>query len=393
MRCELQEPEWKQEASGMTARKNPVKSSLWTLASLCLAAVAVACSGGGSGINPPPPGSASEWFFVTSFTGQVGGFSAASGKLEPLPGSSLNFSTGSSLSLFSIVVDPAGTFVASVRLDSPSIGTLQIANIASGGAISLSQLTASVANPVGLAISPQGVIALSDGISAIQFFTVQNNSLTAGPIQQTSAIPTDLAFRADGKVLYALNASSAISVFSVAPDLSLQLIQNASLPLAPGQLPGDVVRFRLDAAGTKIAASTLDGWLYAGDLNPADGTISAITEIQVAQNANLQEVVLDPAGQSVYTSDQDNGAIYEFSTAAGNLTALAVSPIPILPGPTGMECNSAGDRLYIVNGDAFPQAQIVTFSRDLSTGKLAATGDSVSAAEILSNRIVRVAAH
>jgi hypothetical protein len=75
------------------------------------------------------------------------------------------------------------------------------------------------------------------------------------------------------------------------------------------------------------------------------------------------------------------------------LTPLAGSPIPTLPGPMGMEVNSAGDRLYFVNGAAFPQGQIVTFSRDLSTGKLTATGDTVSAGEIFSNRIVRVPAH
>jgi len=58
-----------------------------------------------------------------------------------------------------------------------------------------------------------------------------------------------------------------------------------------------------------------------------------------------------------------------------------------------MRLNSAGDRVYVVNGVAFPQGQIVTFSREKSTGKLTATGDSVSAGQIFSNRMVRVTAH
>ena len=136
-----------------------------------------------------------------------------------------------------------------------------------------------------------------------------------------------------------------------------------------------------------------DGWLYVGDVNPADGTISGITEILVAQNANLQELVLDPTGRNVYANDQDNGGIYEFSTAGGNLATLAGSPIATLPGPVGMEFNSAGDRLYAVFGAGFPQAQIVTYKREPSNGTLTTTGDSVSAGVIFANRMVRVAAH
>lgn len=392
MRCGLNGVGPKQEPGLRGARKHFWRWRLRTLASIFLATLATACAGGGSGSNPPP-GGASEWFYVSSLAGQVGGFSAASGKLEPIPGSSLNFSSSTSVSFATIGVAPAGTFVACILLN-PQTGTttLEIANIASGGAISLTPLSATLANPVGLAISQQGAIAVSDGFS-IQFFTVQNNTLVAGPVQQTSSSPEELAFGPSGKVLYALNAGSAISVFSVASDLSLQLIQNVNPPLATGQLGGDLVRTRLSAQGNRIAVGTLDGWLYVGDVSATNGTISGITEIQAAPNANLQEVVLDPTGQSVYASDQDNGGIYEFSTTGGSLTALAGSPIPTLPGPMGMEVNSAGNRVYVVNGAAFPQGQIVTYSRETSTGKLTATGDNVSAGQIFSNRMVRVPAH
>jgi DNA-binding beta-propeller fold protein YncE len=391
MRCGLNGVGLKQEPSLRVARKCLLTSRLRMLASIALATLAMACAGGGSGIHPFP-GGASDWFLVSSFTGQVGGFSAASGRLEPLPGSSLNFSP-SSLSFATIEVAPTGKFVACILLN-PQTGTttLEIASIASGGAISLSPLSTTLVDPLGLAISPQGAIAVSDGVS-IQFFTIQNNTLVAGPAQQTTAFPEALAFGPGGKVLYALNAGSAISVFSVASDLSLQLIQNVNVPLATGQLGGDLVRIRLSAQGNKIAAGTLDGWLYVGDVSAADGTISGLTEIQAAPSANLQETVLDPTGQSVYASDQDNGGIYEFSTTGGSLTALAGSPIPTLPGPMGMEVNSAGDRVYVVNGVAFPQGQIATYSREKSTGKLTATGDSVGAGQILSNRMVRVPPH
>lgn len=382
--------QWSRERGSGISRKHPIFSELPALAALCLAVFAMACAGGGSGIHPPP-GGASEWFFVNSLAGQVNGFGAASGKLEPLPGSSVNFSP-SSLSLATTAVDPRGTFIACILVNPQArTTTLEIANIASGGAISLTPTSATLSNPIAMTISPQGAIAVSDGLS-IQFFTMQNNALT-GPIQQNGVIAEPLAFRPDGKFLYGLNGGSAISVFSVAPDLSLQLVQNATLPLAAGQIGGGLARIRLSASGNKIAASTFDGWLYVGDLNAADGTISGITEVQVAPNANLQEVVLDPMGQSVYANDQDNGGIYEFSLTGGGLTALTGSPIATLPGPTGMEVNSAGDRLYAVFGAGFPQAQIVTYAREVSSGKLAATGDSISAGQIFSLGIERVSAN
>lgn len=392
MRCGLGEVEPKQGRGSSFAQERFLRSKLQMLASVFLAFLATACAGGGSGSNPPP-GGASEWFFVSSFVGQIKGFSAASGQLEPIPGSSLNFSPSTSVSFATIEVAPTGKFVACILANlQAGTTTVEIANIGSAGAISLTTLSATLANPLGLAISPQGAIAVSDGVS-IQFFTVQNNTLVAGPAQQTNAFPEALAFGPGGRALYALNGGGGISVFSVASDLSLQLIQNVNPPLAAGQLGGDLVRIRLSAQGNKIAAGTLDGWLYVGDVSATDGTILGIAEIQAAPNANLQEVVLDPTGRNVYATDQDNGGIYEFSTAGGSLTPLAGSPIPTLPGPMGMEVNSAGDRLYVANGAAFPQGQIVAFNRDLATGKLATTGESISAGQIFSNRMVRVPAH
>src|SRR5690242_11009754 len=213
MRCGLNRVGPKQEPGLRAARRHFLPSRLGILASIFLATLTTACAGGGSGFHPPQ-GGASDLFFVSSFVGQVGGFSAASGKLEPIPGSSLNFSPSTSVSFATIGIAPAGTFVTCILLNTQTgTTTLKIANIASGGAISLTPLSATLANPVGLAISQQGAIAVSDGFS-IQLFTVQNNTLVAGPAQQTSAFPGELAFGPGGKVLYALNAGSAISVFS-----------------------------------------------------------------------------------------------------------------------------------------------------------------------------------
>jgi WD40 repeat protein len=350
----------------------------------------VACNGGESSQTNPPPPAANEWFFVENFSGNVSGFSAASGRLEPIPGSSVMFPS----LLTNFRVKPDGTFLAAITITPQGVSTLRIANIASGGAISLAPLTTPVTNPSGMAISPQGVIAVSDSTdSTIQLLMFQSNALFLGATVPTAAGAQDLAFSADGKTLYA-NNGNAISVFSVSNVTSLQLLQTVILPLAAGQLSGSVVRIRLSAAGNKLAATTLDGWLYIGNVNAADGTLSRITETLVAQGANLEEVTLDPAGKNVYAADQDNGGIFGFALASnGAPTPLPGSPFSTgtLPGgPTGMVTNSAGDRLYVVMG---AQSAVFTYSRNTSTGQISPTGDVVSSGGFLAGRIVSVPAH
>src|SRR5215472_11636375 len=113
MRCELEETTDKQEASSGNLRRSTAASKLAALAAALLAMLAIACgSGEGSSGNPPPP-SAHEWFFVTGLlTGQVGGFSAASGSLEPIPGSFINFSPSFPTPPTLVVVEPTGMFIA-----------------------------------------------------------------------------------------------------------------------------------------------------------------------------------------------------------------------------------------------------------------------------------------
>jgi hypothetical protein len=349
----------------------------------------IACNGGRSSSTPPTGNP--EWFFVDNFSGNVSGFSAGSGKLLPIPGSSAVFP----FALTNFAIEPDGTFLAAITVTPQGVRTLQIANIASGGAISLAPPTTTVANPTGLAISSQGVLAVSDSVdSTIQLLMVRNNRLVTSAILPTAAGLGDLAFSADGRTLYANTGGSAISVFSVTANASLQLLQKANLPLAAGQLSGTAVRITLSAAGNKLAATTLDGWLYAGNLSAVDGTLSGITETHVAQGANLEVVTLDPPGQNVYTGDQDNGGIFGFALASnGTMTPLPGSPYSTgtLPGgPTGAAINSAGDRMYVVMG---AQSAVFTYSRDSNTGRLSRTGDVVSSGGFLAGRILRASAH
>jgi DNA-binding beta-propeller fold protein YncE len=133
--------------------------------------------------------------------------------------------------------------------------------------------------------------------------------------------------------------------------------------------------------------------LYVADVSAADQTLSNIRQVQVANLANLEEVIVDPSGANVYTADQDNGGIFGFSIASSTVTPLPGSPFSTgtLPGgPTGLAINSAGDRMYVVMG---AQSAVFTYSRNTSTGQLSATGDVVSSGGFAAGRIVRVSAH
>jgi hypothetical protein len=98
-----------------------VKQKLLTLAAAWFATLAVGCGGGSSSMTPPPLPVASERFFVENFSGNVSGFSAATGKLEPIPGSSAMFPTA----LTKFAVKPDGTFLA-VITETPQLVELSV---------------------------------------------------------------------------------------------------------------------------------------------------------------------------------------------------------------------------------------------------------------------------
>ncbi len=393
MRYEPNTSGLKQETAPDVVRKRSVTSKLAALAATSLVALAVACNGGSSSINPPPPPAANERFFVGNFSGNISGFSAASGKFEPIPGSSITF-TPSFLTNFA--VKPDGTLLAAITVDQQLVATtLQIVNIGAGGTLTLTRLTSGLGNPGGMAISSQGVIAITDvGSGTVQLTLVQNNLLFQGASAATGPLPQDVVFSSDGSRLYVgNNAGGTISVFAVsAQGATLQPVQTALLPVAAAEFAPTVVRVTLSASGRKFAATTPDGRLFVGNVSPMDGTLSGFTETNLGANANLEEVVFDPAAQNVYTADQDNGGIFGFTLSTGGVTPLPGSPFSTgtLPGgPTGMAFNSAGDRLYAVI-----QGQVVfTYSRNTSSGQLALTADVVSSGGFLAGRIVRVPAH
>ena len=392
MRCEPNVAGRGVETRPQSSKRPFFRRKLPMLAATLLAALAVACGYGSTNYTPPPT-VASEIFLVSNSSGDVSAFSAASGKLDMIAGSSAMFPPV----LTQFAAEPTGMFLAAVSTAPTAVATLQIANIAAGGKITVAPLMNVVNHPVGLAISSLGVIAVTDTLhNSVQLMRMQNNALMQGASAATGALPVDAAFSSDGSRLYVANSGDGtISVFTVSmQSASLQLMQTAALPVAAGEFLAAPVRVALSPAGNKFAATTPDGRLFVGNVSAMNGMLSGLTETQVAANANLEEVVFDPSGQNVYTGDQDNGGIFAFTVNAGSVaTPIAGSPFPTvaLPGgPTGMAFNSAGDHLYVVIG---AQSAVYTFSRNAGNGSLTATGDVVSSGGILAGRIVRVAGY
>jgi DNA-binding beta-propeller fold protein YncE len=375
-------------------RRRPPGSKLAILASGLVTFGLVACYGGGSSYQPPPPPppGPTEWFFVENFSGNVSGFSAASGLLAPIPGSSVMFP----FALTNFALKPDGTFLAAITSTPQLAQNFQIANIASGGAMTLQPLTSALTTPGGMAISSKGMLAITDSDdSQVQLYLDQNNLLFKGGSAATGGLPEDVAFSADGKTLYVGNdGDGTVSVFSVSDQGALQPVQTAQFYVPSGNPGLAIVRIRLSPSGDTFAATTLDGVLYVAEVSAADHTLSNIHQIQLASLANLEEVIFDPSGKEIYTADQDNGGIFGFALATdGTLSPLPGSPYSTgaLPGgPTGLAINATGDRIYVVMG---AQSAIYTYSRDTASGRLSPTGDVVSAGGFLSGRIVRVPAH
>jgi DNA-binding beta-propeller fold protein YncE len=301
MRCEPKASGLKQETTPDVARRQSVRPKLAALAATLLVTLAVACGGGSSSINPPPPPppGANEWFFVGNFSGTIGGFSAASGKLEPISGSSITLSPSF---LTNFAVKPDGTLLAAITVNQQQVAALQIVNIGTGGTLTLTRLTDVVGNPGGMAISSEGVIAITDvSTGTVQLTTVQNNLLFRGASAPTGPLPQDAVFSSDGSRLYVgNNAGGTISVFAVSGQgATLQALQTALLPVAAGEFAPTVVRVTLSASGRKFAATTPDGRLFVGNVSPMDGTLSGFTETQLGTTAILEEVVFDPSAQNV----------------------------------------------------------------------------------------------
>jgi DNA-binding beta-propeller fold protein YncE len=233
------------------------------------------------------------------------------------------------------------------------------------------------------------------GQGTVQLMALSNDLLFQGPVAGTGPLPQDAVFSSDGGRLYVgNNGDGTISVFTVSSQgATLQSVQTAQLPVAAGEFSPGIVRVTVSASGRTFAATTFDGRLFVGSVSAMDGSLSGFTEVHVATNVNLEEVIFDPTGQNVYTADQDNGGIYGYSLNGSSVTPLQGSPFStgVLPGgPTGMAFDSAGDRLYVVMG---AQSAVYTYTRDGSTGRIAPNGDVVSSGGMLAGRIARVTAH
>jgi 6-phosphogluconolactonase (cycloisomerase 2 family) len=372
----------------LRGKHGSITTKIKFLAVLIVVAAATGCSGGGgTAVNPPPQGPP-DFFFVANLSQTIQGFDEQSGHLAVIPGSGTQIPFPPS----SFAADPPGQFLAAVEIQDINTRQVQLVTIQAGGTLQPGAQV-SVSGAVALALSGTRLLAVIDqDDEAVEVFSIQNGTLTLVSSAPTGQLPVDVIFSADGKKLYVANEfGDSISVYSVVANGTVQPVQTLQLPLAPGQIIAPVVRLRLNPSGDRLAATTGTGQLYVSQVSATDGTLSGTQETMVANGANLEEVIFDPSGRNIYTGDQENGGLYEFAVAGdGSTTPLSGSPVPTMPLLTGMATNSAGDRLYVVNGG---NSEILTYLRDTTSGKLTATAEVVSSGGFLPGRIVRVPVH
>lgn len=355
---------------------------------LFLALLLPGCSGNFgffSQTSPPPAGS--DLFLVADLSGDVAGYSSASGQLISIAGSSVTFPS----ILDGFATDPGGTIAVGLSRAALVPDTLQAASIGAGGQFTLQGSTNTFMNSTGLAISSLGVIAVSAPTGpTVQLFTVQDGQFVAGTSAAAGTFAQDLAFSPSGSFLYVADGGTGIiSVLGVSSASSLELLGTAQMPVAAGETTPHLQHVRLDSAGDKIAAITQDGRVFVAAVNTVTGLISNAAEAHATGAVNLEALAFDPAGTNLYTADFNIGGIYEFSLAGGSPQPLSGSPVATPAGPVDMVSDSNGDFVYVV----FHSSTVSTYSRDPQSGALTATGQSVPTPGELGFRIVRVPAH
>jgi len=335
----------------------------------------------------PPPTPGSDLFLVANLSGDVAGYSSASGQLIPIAGSAVSFAS----ILDGFAADPGGTIAVGISRTALAPSTLQAASIGAGGQFTIEGGTTTFTNATGIAISSQGIIAVSaPNGPTVQLFIVQDGQFVAGASAVAGVFAQDMAFSSNGSFLYVGDGGTGIiSVLGVSSSSSLELVGTAQMPVALGELTPHLVRVRLDSAGDKIAAITQDGRVFVATVNPATGLISNAAEAHATGAVNLEALAFDQSGVTLYSADLNNGGIYEFSLAGGSPQPLAGSPVATPVGPVDMVSDSIGNFVYVV----FHSSEVSTYSRNPQSGALVATGQSVPSGGELGFRIVRVPAH
>jgi len=158
----------------------------------------------------------------------------------------------------------------------------------------------------------------------------------------------------------------------------------AMTPLQPNFAQSSVW-VSIDPTGRFLYSSGISGGnpsVLGWTIDPSTGALTAITMTASAAftaGGSPGVMAIDPTGQFLYVTDQNNGQLVEFaiSQTTGALTALSSSPITVGSGaasaPYGVSIDPSGQFLYVGNTN---DGTISEFTLNSGTGALTAVGGS-----------------
>lgn len=137
--------------------------------------------------------------------------------------------------------------------------------------------------------------------------TVMNGDIANVAI---TCVPTEATF------VYATSYVQALSILRIAPDRSLQLVDEMATIGTPNSVT-------VDPSGQFVYLATMDaqGTILAYSIDPATGRLTPIGS-GIVTGATPREIITDPSGEFVFVGNQHGGP-----TSQGSVSAFQVDPL------------------------------------------------------------------
>jgi trimeric autotransporter adhesin len=289
------------------------------------------------------------------------GTAVAGNTIATVPFSAPGSNGGSSITGYVVASSPAGGTDANAGSTSLSHSMTGLTN----GTAYTFTVTATNAVGTGAASSPSNSVTPSR--------TGLLTALSPATVAAASG-PEDIRLSADGISAYVTQLTGNL-LRQYSRNTSTMLMTSVAT-IATGNTPQAV---RLVPDGTSVyAANYLGNTLSQYSRNTSTGTLTALSPstISTGASSNPTSIATSPDGAYVYASCNGSGLIAQFSrnTSTGLLAALSPATISagIAGNVQGMVLSPAGDYAYCATNDISGNGLIAQFSRNTSTGLLAA---------------------
>jgi len=258
---------------------------------------------------------------------------------------------------------------SNVYVNNGGIGGLSIfdRNISTGALSGTSTISTGI-QPIGVAISPDGLnVYVTNYLSAT--VSIFDRNISTGALSGTSTIatgtgPYGICISADGTSVYVANSSSAtVSIFD--RNISTGALSGTST-IAAGTGPCGIC---ISADGTSVyTANRGSNTCSVFTRNISTGALTSGGTIATENVPN--DICISADGNSVYAVNNESStcSIFTRNTSTGALSGT--STIATGTGPYGICISADGTSVYVANSSS---ATVSIFDRNISTGALSGT--------------------